>query len=86
MTNERASELVDELTWSDLCGDYPAEALLEALEERLEERIDIQEMEMRVILEEICIRLAERDTLKMKIVHQYHEIELLRRRLKKQNN
>jgi hypothetical protein len=82
MTNQRTSELLNELTWSDLCTDYPAEALQEALEERLAERIDIQEMEMRVLLNEIFTRLAERDTLKMKYRFQFDEVESLRRRLK----
>lgn len=84
MTDQRANELLSELTWSDLCGDYPAEALQEALEERLEERIDIQEMEMRVVLNEIFTRLAERETLKMKYRFLFHEAEILRKRLKEE--
>jgi hypothetical protein len=82
MTSERANELLHEMAWSDLCTDYPAEALQEALEERLEERVDIQEMEMRVILTEIFTRLAERDTLKMKYRTLFHEAETLRKRLR----
>lgn len=82
MTDQRANELLNELTWSDLCTDYPAEALQEALEERLEERLNTQEMEMRVLLNEIFVRLAERDTLKMKYKFLFHEAETLRSRLK----
>ena len=78
MTSERANELVNELTWSDICAGYPAQALHEALTERLEERIEIEEMEMRVILDEIAERLGQRDELKQQCLNLQHELEQLR--------
>lgn len=77
-----ATELLNELTWSDIVSDYPGDILQEALEERLAERLDLEEMEMRVLLNEIFLRLAERDTLKMKYRILFDENEKIRRRLK----
>lgn len=78
------NELLNELTWSDIVSDFPGDVLEEALEERLAERVDTQEMETRVLLNEIFTRLAERDTLKMKYRFLFDENEKLRRRLKEQ--
>ena len=78
------NELLNELTWSDIVSDFPGDVLEEALEERLAERVDTQEMETRLLLNEIFTRLAERDTLKMKCRFLFDENEKLRRRLKEQ--
>ena len=76
------TELLNELTWSDIVSDYPSDTLQDALEERLAERLDLEEMEMRVLLNEIFLRLAERDTLKMKYRILFDENEKIKRRLK----
>ena len=76
------TELLNELTWYDIVSDYPGDTLQEALEERLAERLDLEEMEMRVLLNEIFLRLAELDTLKMKYRILFDENEKIRRRLK----
>lgn len=85
METKTEKELLYQLTWSDICGDYPADALYEALTERLDERIDIEEMEMRVILDEIAERLGERDDFKRQIVILKDQLEaavVVQRRLK----
>ena len=63
MTAERELELLNELTWSDICAGYSARELWESLVERIGERMDTEEMEMRVILDEIVERLEERETV-----------------------
>lgn len=78
METRTEKELLYQLTWSDFCDNYSAEALHEALTERLDERIDIEEMEMRVILDEIAERLGQRDDFKRQVVNLQHELESLR--------
>ena len=67
MTAERELELLNELTWSDICAGYSARELWESLVERIGERMDTEEMEMRVILDEIAERLEERESVLFQI-------------------